>query len=916
MTYTTKAGGQPSPSSLFPELSSQARRSSDVTLSLLDAASKAPPETPIPQDLPVLATPVAPAPLRGAVARESLESSYLAPSSQGAVFAKGVALPATTEVAMTGHQVLSDSLPGAVTGNASMGPSCGCRACSVLAVTAGDGAAAWDTTADQAPLVMDGLVTLGTGVNVSKVFQLHSNPTATKTIFLDFDGHSIGSTPWENGGALSLKSFYTTFDSTILTEIQRIWQRVAEDFSPFNVNVTTQDPGAENLRKSGTGDDRWGIRVAFTSNLNLLTGAAIINAGGGGTAYYNSFNWNTDDVALVFNRGEYTAANTASHEVGHTLGLTHDGSGTTVEYYGGHGGTGATSWGTIMGAPWLGNDENLTQWSNGQYFGANNTQDDLTTITNGNGFTYNADDHGNSFATATALTGQSFSSFGIIERNTDVDLFRFDTGAGLVSFNIVNASRAFTGSAGSYVTEYLAARGANLDIAATLYRADQSIVQTFNPADLTTASFSINLAAGTYFLGIDGVGFGTPSASVPTGYTDYGSLGQYMVSGTVQATSVVTPPPPPPLPAPTIVVTSAGGLATTEAGGTASFQVALSRAPTSDVTIRFSTSDTTEGTVRTSTLVFTAANWQTPQTVTVQGVDDTLVDGSQPYNVLMATTSTDAAFNGLTGPAVTVQNSDNDLVSPPTTTGLVTFQATTGGLVNRFNFIVAPTAVGAQSAINTSDNQRLAITEGGYRTSTGTAITLDSYHWTFDNLNRATHLVFEGYRTANTNLDNFKIQYSPTGNTWATAFTVTNTVENSFSFALPTAVSGRMLVRVVDTKTGVGDTFYDTLFVDRLAFTAGAAATSRSLTDDPIIGGATSLAPEADEAFAYDQAAAADGLNEDLGLSTEPIPALAELASLGTANPTGTEPLATPFPAAGLDTSPTSPWLVATQPLL
>jgi hypothetical protein len=820
---------------------------------------------------------------------------------------------------MTGHQVLSDSLPGAVAGNATMGPSCGCRACSVLAVTAGDGAAAWDTNTDQAPLVMDGLVTLGTGVNVSKVLHLHSNPTATKTIFLDFDGYSISSTPWENGGALRLNSFYSVFDTTTLTEIQRIWQRVAEDFAPFNVNVTTQDPGTENLRKSGTADDRWGIRVAFTSNLNLVTGQAIKNAGGGGTAYYNSFNWSTDDVALVFNKGEYTAANTASHEVGHTLGLTHDGSGTTVEYYGGHGGSGATSWGTIMGAPWLGNDENLTQWSNGQYFGANNTQDDLTTITNGNGFTYNADDHGNSFATATGLTGLSFSSFGVIERNTDVDLFRFDTGAGLVSFNIVNASRAFTGNAGVYTTEYLASRGANLDIAATLYRADQSIVQTFNPADLTTASFSLNLAAGTYYLGIDGVGFGTPLASVPTGYTDYGSLGQYMVSGTVQATSLVTPPPPPPpLPAPTLVVTSAGSLVTTEAGGTATFQVALSRAPTSDVTIRFSTSDSTEGTARTSTLVFTAANWQTPQSVTVQGVDDTLVDGSQAYNILMATTSTDAAFNGLTGPAVTVHNSDNDVVTPPptTTTGLVTYQATAGGLVNRFNFIVAPTAVGAQTAIHTSDNQRLAITEGGYRTSTGTAITLDSYNWTFDNLNRATHLVFEGYRTANNNLDNFKIQYSPNGATWATAFTVSNTVENSFSFALPTPVSGRMLVRVVDTKTGVGDTAYDTLFVDRLAFTSGAAPAAQSLSDDPIIGGATSLAPEAGEAFAYDQAAAPDGLPEELSFSTEPFQATTELASLGAANPTGTEPLVATFPAAGLDTSPTTPWLVGTQPLL
>lgn len=554
MTTTESAGGKQSLSPLFPEHSSQARRSSDTTLTLLANAASA--EAPAALISSVLATTKASLPPSGSGnALDSLEASFAAPAAKAAapdaVFQNDVTLATTPAVAMNSHQALNDPWPGEASGPtaASLGPTCGCRACSVLAVTTGDGAAAWDTTTDQAPLVINGLVTLGTGVNLSNVFRLHSNPTATKTIFLDFDGYQINNTPWENGGALSLRSFYSTFDTTALTEIQRIWQRVAEDFAPFNVNVTTQDPGTEALRKFGTGDDRWGIRVAFTSNLNLLTGRAITNAGGGGTAYYNSFNWSTDDVALVFNRGEYTAAETASHEVGHTLGLTHDGAGTTTEYYGGHGGAGPTSWGTIMGASWLGNDENLTQWSRGQYVGANNTQDDLATITNGNGFTYNVDDHGNAFSTATALTGLTFSSFGVIERNTDVDLFRFDTGAGLVTFDIVNASRAFVGSAGSFTTEYLTARGANLDIAATLYRADGSVVQTFNPADLTTASFSLSLAAGTYYLGIDGVGFGTPLASIPTGYTDYGSLGQYMVSGTVQPSGSTPPPtttPPPP----------------------------------------------------------------------------------------------------------------------------------------------------------------------------------------------------------------------------------------------------------------------------------------------------------------------------------------------------------------------------------
>jgi hypothetical protein len=718
---------------------------------------------PTPLITAVLATTKASPPLRVDAGRQSLESDYLAQSSQGAVFQKGVAIAFTPAVALNSHQVLSDSLPGAAaepanTGNAS---SCGCNACSALAVGTGDGTAAWDATTDQAPLVLNSLVTLGTGVDLSKVFHLNSNPTATKTIFLDFNGYAISSTPWENGGALSLFGFYTTFDTAALTEIQQIWQRVAEDFSPFNVNVTTQDPGSENLLQSGTGDDRWGIRVAFTDNLNILTGKAITNAGGGGTAYYGSFNWGTDDVALVFNRGEYTAANTASHEVGHTLGLTHDGNAIN-EYYGGHGGSGPTSWGTIMGAPWLGNDENLTQWSKGEYFGANNTQDDLATITNGNGFTYAADDHGNSFATATALPGLTFSSFGVIEQNTDVDMFRFETGAGLVSFNIVNASRSYTGSVGSYVTEYLASRGANLDIAATLYRADKSIVQIFNPADLTTASFSINLAAGTYYLGIDGVGFGTPLDSNPTGYTDYGSLGQYMVSGTVLSTS--STPPPTPTPPPT--------------------------------------------------------------TSTLQVLDPN-------------------------GSVQLLRDSSTDLVSV------------------RIN--------GVTSAVRFQGAQLKAGQFAGWQILAA--------------------------ETVGSNQNQILWKELATGRLhfWS--------VDSSWNYVSSGAI--------VDPSSSQGLLLQQQFMVNASGTTlTGLSQSATTDAVDPIIGGGTSLAPAASDALLGAPATFDGLLPADPTFTNTPILALAELASLGAANPTSTETLVSPFPAAGSASSPTTPWLVATQPLL
>ncbi|MBL8826877.1 MAG: hypothetical protein JNM18_07800, partial [Planctomycetaceae bacterium] len=108
-----------------------------------------------------------------------------------------------------------------------------------------------------------------------------------------------------------------------------------------------------------------------------------------------------------------------------------------------------------------------------------------------------------------------------------------------------------------------------------------------------------------------------------------------------------------------VVVTPTTGLATTEAGGTAQFSVVLTAAPTSNVTIAVASSDTTEGTVSTSLLTFTTANWNVAQTVTVTGVADTGVDGNIGYTVTLGTmTSSDTRYSGLDPVDVTLTNND------------------------------------------------------------------------------------------------------------------------------------------------------------------------------------------------------------------------------------------------------------------
>ena len=113
-----------------------------------------------------------------------------------------------------------------------------------------------------------------------------------------------------------------------------------------------------------------------------------------------------------------------------------------------------------------------------------------------------------------------------------------------------------------------------------------------------------------------------------------------------------------------ITVTPTSGLTTTEAGGTANFSVVLDSAPTANVTIALSSSDSSEGTLSTGSLTFTTANWSTPQTVTVTGVDDSFIDGNIAYSIVTAAASSaDARYNGLNASDVSLTNTDNDTVN-------------------------------------------------------------------------------------------------------------------------------------------------------------------------------------------------------------------------------------------------------------
>jgi type II secretory pathway pseudopilin PulG len=363
----------------------------------------------------------------------------------------------------------------------------------------------------------------------TSAFLLHSNPGANCVIYMDFDGHvTVAGNQWNalvNGGnpitalAWSMDANRAAFSAVELNKIIDMWRMVAEDFMPFDVDVTTEDPGPAALTFTGAGDTKWGMR-AVIGPVPVVSNPAPWS-GAGGIAFLNSYMkpafpdvvvwvWNGDSSA----NPESSLPCTVSHEVGHTLGLDHDAD-PPLGYYSGHG-AGATSWGPLMGAPF---GQNVTQWSKNTYPNADNPQDDLAIIASAaNGFGYRPDDHGNTPSSATALNGvlqaKLTTTYGIIEKDTDVDYFSFNANPGAIKIQI---DPLFIGP--------------NVDIQANLFDSSNNLLLSSNPVATLDATLATKLAkAGTYYVRISGAAL---LPVLPAGYPTYGSIGSYRITGDV-----------------------------------------------------------------------------------------------------------------------------------------------------------------------------------------------------------------------------------------------------------------------------------------------------------------------------------------------------------------------------------------------
>ncbi|WP_207782840.1 Ig-like domain-containing protein [Phytoactinopolyspora limicola] len=432
-----------------------------------------------------------------------------------------------------------------------------------------------------------------------------SRPGAKHTIYIDFGPTTIEGTLWnsEFGVDAFQVSEYQVSDAVKA----EVWERIAQDYAPFDVNVTLTDPGAD-LWRSGPDDDEYGSHLLIVGDNNDMAELGLQ----GGVAWLNGFGSEFFSPALVsaegVNHNPKAIADAGSHEVGHNLGLNHHGhvdsdltDGDTTYYVPSEG-----LWGPIMGAPY---NVPIGTWSTGDYAGADNDQDDIAVMTDQSApvewfaglFDQNGDpweggvcryidgDLDNDFETTPPGSGQNFyepteanqcafeesdhpgapltAEFEFVGRTALIsdphgdstgDATSLDNADGTFAdegviidrddtdvFSVVTIGGPFVA-----IAEPASEVGATLDIKLSLLDSDGEVIEeaeeetTDVNGELAAgmgASITTDLDAGVYYLAVEGRGEGDPSQStvdVSAGYTDYGSLGYYTLTGAAEPLDV------------------------------------------------------------------------------------------------------------------------------------------------------------------------------------------------------------------------------------------------------------------------------------------------------------------------------------------------------------------------------------------
>ena len=338
------------------------------------------------------------------------------------------------------------------------------------------------------------------GTYTSAVPALESLPGAADTLYLDFDGHASGP-GGDHWGVYTIPAFDQNSNPGEWTPGERatiynVWRSVAEDYAPFNINVTTSyggafDDGVAFRQVIGNSD---GSQVGYPGVLGVANRQSYV-AGGASNNLAFTFAGNFWDDAYQGDDGSSSRimtraiemANTSSHEFGHALGLRH---------YATDASLGNTRPNALMASPDFGLSRE--RWGSGPTKSdeppAVPLQDDAAVIAGPvNTLGYRPDDHGDLAVLATELAsddGSAYSGEGVIVQTTDADVFRF------------------AGSGETTVRASVVTHVANLDLELRLYDAAGTLVAADDPGaaggfageNALGGALSVTLAAGTYYV--------------------------------------------------------------------------------------------------------------------------------------------------------------------------------------------------------------------------------------------------------------------------------------------------------------------------------------------------------------------------------------------------------------------------------
>jgi hypothetical protein len=489
---------------------------------------------------------------------------------------------------------------------------------------------------------------------------LSSRPAAYQKLYIDFNGdytakwgtYAPGSTPAYdtdgNSGSLSAGE---------VSNIQQIWAGVAEKYSPFNIDVTTVDPGNENNGQT--------MRVVVGGNGGWA-------GSGGGIAYINGFKNSSPNTAYVFSSNLASGtpkyvAEAVAHEAGHGFGLNHQssysGSTKTAAYNSGNGAT----------APIMGNSYTATRglwWYGQNEMSASTYQDDLSVL--GNTIGYRSDDAGNwtNAAASLSLSGTAASASGVIERTSDWDYYSFYTSGGSVSFT-ANPSNF----------------GGMLDLQLSIVNSAGNTIANANSATLGE-SVSSYLSAGTYYVAVGSRG-------------NYGDVGQYSISGSIGGGGTTTNP--------STGGNTGGDNTSTVYAPSAPSNVRASAASATQVSLSWADNSTNETGFKIERLLDGVGGWSQVATVgagVTAFVDSGLAAGtSYAYRIRAVNAGGDSAYSNI---AWVSTLKSGGTTTTPTTPPPTTSTPTTNGTGTK----VTGTPIGTTGSWNNSGNDRSKALDG------------------------------------------------------------------------------------------------------------------------------------------------------------------------------------------------------------